>query len=394
MPLCFLSVLQAHNQILTITLYNHKKACFEAMLHTCTQKFSTGAQKTKRQSYLYIPMRLKTFTAPTMPQAMKLVRATLGEHAVIMSTQQNKTGVTVTAGIDEDVLDRAKAATPLSFPIAPAPLSDTDVLDTLTDALEQHGATRRLIQKLLRLVADENTSSAAVILEQVLGTHYRFADLAAAGHPKPCVLVGPPGAGKTVAVAKLATQAVLHGHKVVVITADTIKAGGVEQLAALTRILQVPLHTVEDGHALRIAIDHAPQDACVFIDTPGINPFSDTDLAELRALLGGEALLRVLALPAGGDPAEVADIAVRCTEGLKVEALLSTRLDHTRRLGALLTAADSGGLSFAGVTASPSAADAPLALTPAQLAQMLLLPLNQSKLSTGQQPKINAFAPE
>jgi flagellar biosynthesis protein FlhF len=331
-------------------------------------------------------MRLKTFTAPTMPQAMKMVRTALGEHAVIMSTQQNKSGVIITAGIDEDVLDRAKAAASVAAPLPAAPESAVDVLDALSDVLDQHGCTRRLSQKLLRLVEDENTSDPTAILAQVLGTHYRFSDFANAGHPKPCVLVGPPGAGKTVAIAKLATQAVLQGRRAVVITADTIKAGGVEQLSALTRILQVPLHTVEDSHALHAAIHHAPEDAAIFIDTPGINPFSDQDVRELRALLGTESLLKVLALPGGSDVIEAAEIAGRFADGLKVDVLLPTRLDHARRLGGLLTAADAGGLSFATAALSASAAEALHPLSPAILARLVMTPFAQ--------PKINAFAGE
>ena len=332
-------------------------------------------------------MRLKTFTAPTMPQAMKMVRSALGEHAVIMSTQQNKSGVIITAGVDEDVMDRAKATASVSTPGSP-PAADTDsavdILDLLSDTLDQHGCTRRLNQKLLRLVEDENTSDPAAILAQVLGTHYRFQDLGQAGHPKPCVLVGPPGAGKTVAIAKLATQAVLGGRKTVVITTDTVKAGGVAQLSALTRILQVPLHTVEDSHALRAAIDHAPEDAAIFIDTHGINPFSDQDLAELRTLLGTESLLKILALPSGADVIEAAEIASRFADHLRAEALLATRLDHARRLGGLLAAADAGGLTLTAAALSASAAEALRPITPQILARLVLTPFAH--------PKTTAFA--
>lgn len=335
-------------------------------------------------------MRLKTFTAPTMPQAMKMVRAAMGEHAVIMSTQQNKSGVIVTAGIDEDVLDRARAAASAPAP-SPAPLpatsaseSGADIVDTLSDTLDQHGCTRRLSQKLLRLVEDDTSADPVAMLAQVFSNHYRFADLSGAGHPKPFVLLGPPGAGKTVAIAKLATRAVLSGRRTVVITADTVKAGGVEQLSSLTRILQVPLHTVEDSHALHAAIHHAPEDAAIFIDTPGINPFSDPEMTEVRQLLGAESLLRALALPSGSDAVEAAEIAARFADGLKADCLLATRLDHARRLGGLLAAADAGGLAFGAACLSASAAEAERPLSPAILARLVMTPFTQ--------PKLTAFA--
>ena len=46
-------------------------------------------------------MRLRTFTAPTMPAAMEMVREQLGENAVILSTgKHNGVSVSVTAAVD------------------------------------------------------------------------------------------------------------------------------------------------------------------------------------------------------------------------------------------------------------------------------------------------------
>jgi flagellar biosynthesis protein FlhF len=48
-------------------------------------------------------MRLKTFTAKTMSEAMKLVRQTLGDEAVIIATKEENGGqsVQVTAAIEQ-----------------------------------------------------------------------------------------------------------------------------------------------------------------------------------------------------------------------------------------------------------------------------------------------------
>ena len=49
-------------------------------------------------------MRLKSFTANTMKDAMQMIRETLGEDAIIVSTQEmvGGKGVRVTAAIDKD----------------------------------------------------------------------------------------------------------------------------------------------------------------------------------------------------------------------------------------------------------------------------------------------------
>ncbi|MBV9523366.1 MAG: GTP-binding protein, partial [Alphaproteobacteria bacterium] len=46
-------------------------------------------------------MRLRTFTAPTMPEAMALVRRHLGGDAVILSTRRANGSVALTAALEE-----------------------------------------------------------------------------------------------------------------------------------------------------------------------------------------------------------------------------------------------------------------------------------------------------
>src|SRR6059036_3057843 len=47
-------------------------------------------------------MKVKRFTAPTMPEALKQVKATLGPEAVILETTEAPGQVTVTAAVDLD----------------------------------------------------------------------------------------------------------------------------------------------------------------------------------------------------------------------------------------------------------------------------------------------------
>src|SRR5260221_13625361 len=46
-------------------------------------------------------MRLRTFTARTMPEAMALVREQLGSEAIILSTARANGGISVTAALDQ-----------------------------------------------------------------------------------------------------------------------------------------------------------------------------------------------------------------------------------------------------------------------------------------------------
>jgi flagellar biosynthesis protein FlhF len=186
----------------------------------------------------------------------------------------------------------------------------------------------------------------------------------------PLLLVGPPGAGKTLTVARLATRLVMAGILPMVITADGKRAGATEQLAAFTRLLGVSL--IVAGHPVTLgrALARRPNTAPVLIDSPGCDPFDPVQADEVQALAATAAAAMVLVLPAGLDPAEAADQA-RAFAALGARLLVATRLDMARRLGGILAAAGTGlALTEAGI--GPGAADGLLPITPAWLAARLM----------------------
>ena len=165
----------------------------------------------------------------------------------------------------------------------------------------------------------------------------------------PVMLVGPPGAGKTLAAIRLATSALLEGRCPCVANSDARRAGG--ELAAL---LAVP------GLA-----PHADAASADIVDTAGIDIFD----AGARAELPRTSATRVLVLPADLDAPSAAETA-RAWRGWGCTHLLSTRLDLSPRLGSLLAAADTGlVLALASLSSATGAAMVPL--TPEFLARRL-----------------------
>ena len=99
------------------------------------------------------------------------------------------------------------------------------------------------------------------------------------------MLVGPPGTGKTMTVAKMASQAVMDKKKPIVITTDNKRAGGVEQLSAFTAILGIELHVADNrGELWRLLQEYPPHEHRILIDTGGVNPFNPADLRELSRI--------------------------------------------------------------------------------------------------------------
>ena len=287
-------------------------------------------------------MRLKLYRAPSVAAAMTMVRIDLGPDALILASRAVAGGVEVTAALEP----AADAIPPLADPARAA-------------ALAWHGVPASLATMLA-------AGSLDGALEQRLG----FGTLDLARGDAPLVLAGPPGAGKTVTTARLATRLVMAGQAPLVITADGRRAGAAEQLAAFTRLLGLTLLVASEPAALAQAVARRQDGAPVLIDTPGLDSFNPADMQELTGMAAAASATMALVMPAGLDPAEASDIAKGFAQA-GATMLIATRLDLSRRLGGVLAAASCGlALTEAGI--GPGAADGLCPLTPAFLAGRLL----------------------
>ena len=295
-------------------------------------------------------MRLKLFRAPSVAVAMAQVRAELGDDALILSTRRSAAGVEITAA-----LELASASKTCLSPPDPAQLA----------SLQWHGVPTALTRTL-----------GPGPLCQALGATLRFAALDMSPGAPPLLLTGPPGAGKSLTVAKLATRLVLDGHAPMVISTDTQRAGADEQLAAFTRLLGLTLIVASDGLTLARALARRVDGAPVLIDTAGIDPFRAEDQALVATLAGAGGAQSALVLPAGLDPAEAADTAAACRAAGST-MLIATRLDLARRIGSVVAAAAAGlALTEAGI--GPGAVDGLVPLSPELLAGRLAAPLRKA----------------
>lgn len=322
-------------------------------------------------------MRVKTYTAETAHEALKRVREELGEAAVIVSTETDRgAGMTViTAALDERAESNQMSYDPVleqpaSEPPPESVLSElADASATLRQVLSRHGVPPHLGARIVTAAVPDAGRDLIDALDEGLRVLYRFNPLGTAPAGAPVMLVGPPGVGKTVTVAKMAARAAMAGMKPAVITTDTVRAGAVGQLEAFTRILGIDLATARSIADLEAVLDSAG-DGPVLIDTAGTNPFDD-DALDASALaaqsIGAEPLL---VLAAGGDAIEAAEIAAAFAR-IGCRRMLATRIDLTRRLGSLLAAADAGRLAFSDVSVTPDVADGLNPLESHMLARLL-----------------------
>lgn len=318
-------------------------------------------------------MRLKTFTAKSMQEAMAEVRATLGADAIIVSSSGDGKGGTVRLVAAAEHVPTAAAE--------PDPHDIANPMPTLADVLGHHRLSQRLAAQLTQSTAAFRADEPVFSLAAALDSALRFASLD--DKPgKPMMFVGLPGAGKTVAVARLAAEAVLGGAAASVITTDVVRAGGVEQLRHYGQLSGVEIDVADsiDALAATTAAAKALGRSHIFIDTPGVNPLDSTEMDDLAARAAMIDATIVWVLPGGGDAAEAEELAQMFSR-IGCARLVATRLDTARRLGGLLAAVHAGDMALTGATMSPFIGDKVEALNPVSLARLMFAHCHTSATS-------------
>lgn len=155
------------------------------------------------------------------------------------------------------------------------------------------------------------------------------------GYPSIGLLIGPSGAGKTAAVAKLASHYRLEQRRsVALITFDTSREIAVEQLRRYAKVVGVPFACAVSARQVHEGLRRQTHVDLVLIDMPGIGP-GDVELAkELRRLLPKETVTTHLVLPASTREQELCRLTRRLSD-LPQLRLFFTKLDEAESFGTI-----------------------------------------------------------
>ena len=354
-------------------------------------------------------MKIKRFVAPDMRQALRMVRETLGDDAVILSNKSIAEGVELTAAVDlltDDVEEppaapavRTQRETPAAD-VRPRRAQPRTRIETIADdhgvSPQELSAMREEMQNLRRWLQAELSSMswydlgqraphtkellqrlmklgiAADIAERLVqrvadekdllqawrkALFFLAGDLQVSEHDLLedggiVALVGPTGVGKTTTIAKIAARfALRHGHRnIALISTDNFRIGARDQLHTYGRILNVPVRTADDPEVMRDAVESLSDRRLILIDTAGMG--SDTErfheqVQTLRA--AGPDLVTLLTLSATTEGTAL-EKAVDLFSVTHPDACLLTKLDEAASLGGAISAVIHSGLPLAYLT--------------------------------------------
>ncbi len=339
-------------------------------------------------------MKVRKFLAGTSREALRQVRQELGPDAVILSSQQAAGGVEIMALASADlsclmgnlapeaqVLEVDAAAPALSVkgaaqrPDGPAPrmpmvepvaqsiISEIQIMRGMLeeqlatvvwgDAQRREPGKAKILRTLLaagfspslsRQLLDELPAGRdqEQSLEWVMAALARNLDNVAADEiidrSGVYALIGPTGVGKTTTVAKLAARCVVrHGaDKVALLTTDSYRIGGHEQLRIYGKLLGVPVRAIKDMEDLQLTLSELRNKHLVLIDTVGMGQ-RDEMVAEQMAMLCncGYDVKRLLLLNATGN-GETLDDVVRAYRGNGLHGCIVTKVDEAASMGGVL----------------------------------------------------------
>ncbi|WP_034760202.1 flagellar biosynthesis protein FlhF [Rossellomorea vietnamensis] len=354
-------------------------------------------------------MKVKKYTAPSMNEAMKKVRAELGEDAVILNSKVSYTGgfiglfkkkmIQVIAAIDPEVenekheISRVKtkqASTPVIQPSLKKEQHDSnrmvetelkelkqmissmnsrnhfekfsdDVKEVLLHLKKQDVSDATLFQ--LGDAMEEKIKSESVqtvnkdewAYKEVKRFFYQFLKEITFGgisyNRKYINVIGPTGVGKTTTLAKMAAGAVIEKRmKIAFITTDTYRIAAIEQLKTYAGLLNVPVEVVYKMEDFKKAIEKFVDYDHVFIDTAGRNFRERKYVEDLQKIIDFDHHMETyLVLSLTSKERDMREIISQFSS-IDIDRFIFTKSDETSSYGSMINLMSEAKIGAAYVT--------------------------------------------
>ena len=322
-------------------------------------------------------MHLKTFSAPTITEAMETMRMEMGEKSVIIASRTAKKGAVITAAVEDTAPNGLKI---LEKPIKEEipEFEQHETIEIIRQSLLFHGVPLSILNRLTELSTNISAENPTLTLAATLENEFSFDPISTflsqynkdISAPR-ILLMGAPGVGKTLLTAKLAAHATEVGNRPRVITTDTQKVGKIEQLKALTKKFGIKIEITNNAKGLIRLVQENDNNVPIIVDTSGTNPFDATEMEHLKTIASTAQFEKIAVIAAGRDPVETAEVALGFST-IGAKRMVITQLDMTRRLGSILTATYAGKLSLSDISISPNVSNGFCPLNSVSLARLIM----------------------
>jgi flagellar biosynthesis protein FlhF len=305
-------------------------------------------------------MQVQRFRKPTVREALADVRQALGPDALVVSTLMvpARGWRRLTGHREVEVTATPGARLSETRPDAPAfrqiEVEDRKVArrvsaDSGTGDTGESGVAGEVVARLVaagldRMLATEVAAALPPDMRRDVSAHRltdalssRLAPLAVGPEPLAGidVFVGPPGAGKTTTIAKLAAQArAAKGLRPTLVAADGYRVGAVEQLRLYADILGLPFLVARTAADLERAI--AMGDRPMLVDTAGRSP-ADRGIRDLFDALSGRPGVRTHLVMAAGTSARDAARIVALYAAASPGRVVLTKVDETESISPVVS---------------------------------------------------------
>jgi len=329
-------------------------------------------------------MKIKRYFAPTMRQAMQLVKEAQGDDAVILSTRNTDQGIELVAAVDPEAQEfkdqqvqpklGSSYVSPETGAHNPASQSSAASSNEIAGMAQELKAVRAMLENQLSGLAwgqseQQNPEKIALIkrlmqlgigwnlsqkfVENVVGNSQQAwseilhemertipvenRDLLERGGI--VALVGPTGVGKTTTIAKMASRFVMRNNpeQLALITTDCYKIGAQAQLKTFADLIGVPIHVVSSQGELYALLASMSHKKLILIDTAGMSQRDLQMSQQLTAENTGFSSVRNYLVMSAATQLNVMKDIVKSFSQVGLHGCVLTKVDEALQLGNIIT---------------------------------------------------------
>ncbi len=150
--------------------------------------------------------------------------------------------------------------------------------------------------------------------------------------------IGPTGVGKTTTLAKLAANLVIRkGKKGVLVSTDTYRLAGIDQLRRYAKLIDIPFEVAQDPLDLARIFSANKDKDFIFVDTTGRSPWDSKHRQELGRFFDAIPELSAQVLLCATLKHEDLVRTIKLYKDLPVSGWILSKIDETKSYGVLST---------------------------------------------------------